>query len=438
MIVGLGRTGFACANFLAKQNIYADIMDNRNNPPFLSALKERLPDCNVYLEPFNSIPDDIESLIVSPGVSCKEPFIQNAIRQHKRVISDIELFVYYVNAPVIAVTGSNGKSTVTTLIGKMIEAAGLKVAVGGNLGTPAVELLSEVPPDFYVLEVSSFQLDLTYYLPVSASVVLNITQDHMDRYETMDEYVASKQQVYRNARIAIINKEDPIVLSMDTGKAKTIYFTQAEPKEGELGLRIRQGKHWLCYGSKTLMPVSELQIRGTHNQSNVLAAFALAYAIGLPIEAMLESARRFQGLPHRCQLVSESKGIKWFNDSKATNVGAAIAAINGMQERIVLIAGGDGKGADFIPLKLAIKNKVRAAVLLGRDAKEIDNLLKSVVKTVCVDTMKDAVYAASDIAKPGDSVLLAPACASLDMYKNYEARGDDFSACVKQMLSESE
>lgn len=435
MIAGLGKTGYACANFLAQKNIYADIVDSRGTPPYLTELQKNLPDLRLSLGSFpKNLPDDVELLIVSPGVSYKEPFIRNAITEGKRVVSDIELFSYYAEAPVVAITGSNGKSTVTTLIGEIIRAAELKVQVGGNLGTPAVELLLGPRPDFYVLEVSSFQLDLTHYFPVSAAVVMNVTQDHMDRYDSIDEYASSKQKIYRDTKVAIVNKDDPIVLSMDTGEAEIFYFSKNEPEEGEWGLRMLQGERWLCFGRQAMLSATELRISGLHNQINLLAAFALTYAINIPEKAMLEAGRKFQGLPHRCQLINESEGIKWFNDSKATNVGAAIAAINGMYEPIVLIAGGDGKGADFSSLVSAAQNKVRVAILLGRDARKIEEVLRGVIEIVRVNTMKEAVQAASNIAKYGDCVLLAPACASLDMYNSYEERGDDFSNCVRKLL----
>lgn len=435
LVVGLGKTGYACVVFLVKRGFEVAVVDSREEPPFLGQLKIDFPGIAVYLGSFAAA-DGVDAglLIVSPGVSWKEAFIQQAVQRGACVISDIELFARYANAPIIAVTGSNGKSTVTTLIGRMAENAGYVVAVGGNLGVPAVDLWSDPGPDYYVLELSSFQLDLTERLPTVAAVVLNISEDHMDRYESIEEYSASKARVYRYAETAVVNADDIYVSSMSTFDARLIRFTRHQPQALEFGRAARDGRTWLMYGKEYLVPTADLRLDGLHNQLNVLAALALGMAVGLPMAGMLSTAKQFAGLPHRCQLVLEINGVRWINDSKATNVGAAAAAIAGMDGKIILIAGGDAKEADFKSFRTAIEGKVICLILLGRDAEKLESVLRGAATIFRVATMLEAVQLAWQRAQPGETVLLAPACSSLDMYRNYEARGEDFVACVQQVI----
>jgi UDP-N-acetylmuramoylalanine--D-glutamate ligase len=441
LIVGLGKTGLSCARFLAPRGVPLAVTDSRAAPPALAALRDELPDVAVFVGGFNEAAfAAAEQFVVSPGISLNEPVIARARRRGVPVVGDIELFARAADAPIIAITGSNGKSTVTTLVGEMARCAGLKAAVGGNLGTPALDLLMdpEGPPDLYVIEVSSFQLDTTENLGAAAAVVLNVSPDHMDRYPDLETYCASKQRVYRGAGVKVINADDPLVAEMGRGDPRALRFTLGEPGPGELGLMIEGGEEWLAFGSRLLLPAREVRIAGRHNLANALAAMALSHAMRLPWEAMCEALRRFPGLPHRCEWVAERDGVTWYNDSKGTNVGATVAAMQGMLGRLVLIAGGDGKGADFKPLGPVVAQKARAVVLIGRDAriieKSIEQAIAGAAPVVHAKDMLEAVDRARELAQPGDSVLLSPACASFDMFKNFEHRGRVFVSAVRAKL----
>jgi UDP-N-acetylmuramoylalanine--D-glutamate ligase len=361
------------------------------------------------------------------------------------VLGDIELFARALGrehsgtARVAAITGSNGKSTVTLLLGEMARAAGLRLAIGGNLGQPALELLApEV--ELYVLELSSFQLETTHSLETAAAVVLNVSPDHMDRYASLDEYAATKARIYQGAATGIINRDDPRVAAM-TGRApRALGFTLGEPAPEDFGLRRRRGADWLCHGAQAQLPASELLIPGRHNLANALAALALGHALELPLEPMLESLRRFRGLPHRTQFVAERQGLRWYNDSKGTNVGATIAALDGMHSgqgnsRTVLIAGGDCKGADFSPLAPVVARTARAVILIGRDAPLLDAALQGHVRTVRAATLDEAIELAVQLGRTGDRVLLSPACASFDMFRDFEERGEAFTRAVEAIAA---
>jgi UDP-N-acetylmuramoylalanine--D-glutamate ligase len=436
LVVGLGKTGLSCARYLRSQGIFAAVTDSRANPPGLRQLREELPEVAVFVDGFEpEVFAAADRLVVSPGVPMAEPLIQDAMARGIEVLGDIELFARVAQAPICAITGSNGKSTVTTMVGEMANAAGLRVAVGGNLGEPALDLL-DTSVELYVLELSSFQLETTSGLHAHAATVLNVSADHMDRYPSLAAYAETKGRIYRNARLAVVNRDDPIVSALPRDSSVEMGFTLKEPADNDFGLRVEDGVSWICQGPRRLMPASEVRIPGMHNLANALAALALASGCGLPIASACDVLRRFAGLPHRSELVAERGGVCWYDDSKGTNPGATVAALDGLvpsggPSRAVLIAGGDGKGADFAPLLPAVKRAARAVVLIGRDAELIAKVLDGEVALVGAATMKEAVERAAELARPGDVVLLSPACASFDMFEGYEQRGRVFAEAVR-------
>lgn len=442
LVVGLGKTGMSCARYLSQQGVEVAITDSRDHPPALDELQETYPDIAVFVSGFN--PEAFKRatcLIVSPGISLREPLIAEARARGAEIVGDIELFARNANAPVVAITGSNGKSTVTSLVGEMAKAAGMDVRVGGNIGVPALDLLQEPRPDLYVLELSSFQLETTESLNACAAAILNISEDHMDRYYDLNDYTAAKAKVYYGTGTLIVNLDDERVMAIVNlirqGR-DVLGFTAAEPKQNQFGIcnkRNKENEDYLCFEDELLLPVSDLKIKGKHNVVNALAALALGQKAKIPMEAMLSALKTFPGLPHRSQWIIEKEGVAWYNDSKATNVGAAIAAINGTEAKhIVLIAGGQGKGQDFSPLKEVVTNKVKHLILLGEDAELINKELSGCTEISFVDNMSEAVMKANEVAVSGDAVLLSPACASFDMYSGYEQRGELFIAAVKEIL----
>ncbi len=436
VVVGLGKTGLSCARYLRQQGIDVVVVDSRAEPPGLETLQQELPEVPVFLGPFDGrMLSQAALLVVSPGVALGQHAIAEAVANGVAAIGDIELFARQAKAPVVAITGSNGKSTVTTLVYEMARAADRDVRVGGNLGIPALELLDEPEPDLYVLELSSFQLETTSSLKPVAATVLNISQDHLDRYRDMQAYVNAKRRIFMGADTWLINADDPIVGNWCQSSSGCLRFGLGTPATRfDFGVREAQGKRWLARGDELLMPVTELKIAGMHNVANALAALALGDVVGLPIAVMCETLRRFPGLAHRCQWVAEENGVTWFNDSKATNVGATVAAITGMANKVVLIAGGEGKGQDFSPLRPTMAAKGRAVILIGQDASIIKTALGDVVPTTFAANLGEAVSLARALAKPGDAVLLAPACASFDMFSGYEDRGEQFVATVMRAL----
>jgi UDP-N-acetylmuramoylalanine--D-glutamate ligase len=434
LIVGLGKTGLSCARFLAARGEEIAITDSRERPPGLADLREMLPDAAVFLGGFSE--DALkraDRVVLSPGVAANIPFVAKARAQGLPVLGDIELFAHYAHAPIVGITGANGKSTVTTLLGLMAERAGKRVRVGGNLGTPALDLLQKDEPDLYVLELSSFQLEITDSLPCIAATVLNLSADHMDRYKGMEDYAAAKARIFRHCRSAVLNREDAWVKDMAASAKRRVSFGLDEPAAGDYGLIGAGPNAWLARGTERLMPASVLRIQGRHNLANALAALALGEACGLPMDAMLQELGEFRGLPHRMEFVAASKDIVYFDDSKGTNVGATLAAVQGVSQPLVLIAGGDGKGQDFAPLADAIAGKARAVVLLGKDAALIESAIAGRVPVKRVKDMDAAVTAAASLAQPGDMVLLSPACSSLDMFDNFEHRGRVFAAVARRL-----
>lgn len=435
LVVGLGLTGLSCVRFLVNKGCNVAVIDSRENPPGLDTLHTEFPDVAVFTGGFDQkVFDSAQQLIVSPGVSLKEKQIQAALHRGLPVLGDIELFAMYAKAPIIAITGTNGKSTVTSLVGLMAVKAGKNVKIGGNLGMPALDLLGgNDEADLYVLELSSFQLDTAHHMNAAVSAVLNISPDHMDRYESLQDYIASKQKIYQGNGVMVINRDDQEVVSMINPNRNTRTFGLGEPEDKEFGIRNRKGGYWLVYGDKDLISASDLLVRGKHNLSNALAALAIGRAAKFPLSAMLEALRTFQGLPHRMQWAGEINSVNWYNDSKATNPGATVAALKGFTESVVLIAGGDGKGADFLPMREAVVHHCRSVVLIGHDAPQIEKVLSGLVTLVHAVDMTDAVNKANEQALPGDVVLLSPACASFDMFSDYQARGDAFMKAVQEL-----
>jgi UDP-N-acetylmuramoylalanine--D-glutamate ligase len=438
IVVGLGKSGLSVVRHLARRGLPFAVADTRANPPELATLAAQYPQVEVRCGELDvDFLCRASELIVSPGLPLSTPALQAAAARGVKLSGDIDLFAREAKAPIVAITGSNAKSTVTTLVGEMALAAGRRVAVGGNLGTPALDLLDD-SVELYVLELSSFQLETTECLNAEVATCLNISEDHMDRYSGLPAYHQAKHRIFRGARQVVVNRDDLLSRPLPVESVAVWTFGLGQPDFRGFGLRDEAGERCLAFQFEALMPVRELKIRGAHNQSNALAALALGHAVGLPFEAMLETLRRFAGLPHRCQWVGERGGVAYYDDSKATNVGAALAAIEGLGAdipgQLVLIAGGDGKGADFGPLRAPIGRYCRAVVLLGRDAPRLAEALQGAVALLPVASLDDAVKAAADVAQPGDAVLLSPACASLDMFRNFEERGRLFAAAVEALV----
>lgn len=434
LVVGLGSTGLSVARFLSNRGIQLAVADTRANPPGLAELRECLPDVAVFLGGFDAAAfARATHLVVSPGVALETPAVRQAARSGMPVFGDLDLFACVAQAPVIGITGANGKSTVTTLLGLMAEASQRKVKVGGNLGTPMLDLL-DGEAELYVLELSSFQLERSNLLEAEAATVLNISPDHLDRYPDIQAYADAKRRIFKGQGLMVLNADDAMVEKMAEEGRRCVRFSLQETADAEYRLGRVAGQEWLVCGDESLMPVAEIRLKGRHNVANSLAAVALGDAVGLSRPAMAQALREFAGLDHRMQWIADVDGVSYINDSKATNVGACVAALEGLSDPVVLIAGGDGKGADFSALAEVVVGKVRAAVLMGRDAPLLEQTLVPVVATVRVDTMKQAVATARKLAQKGDIVLLAPACASLDQYKDYRERGRMFADAVRSLL----
>jgi UDP-N-acetylmuramoylalanine--D-glutamate ligase len=431
LVVGLGKTGMSCVHFLQRRGVKFAVADSRLLPPGLKELQEEYPDVPVFLGEFDpQVFAHIDVLVVSPGVSIQTPVITASVQRGAEILGDIEIFARCVDKPVIAITGSNGKSTVTSLVGEMVRQAKYTAGVGANLGIPALELI-ESKPDVYVLELSSFQLETTYSLNAQASTILNISEDHMDRYASLAEYAQAKAIIFNGNGVVVINEDDPIVKSFakELTDDRIVYrFKMAEPNnDHEFGVVKVAGESWLACGNSKLLRVSEMKIKGQHNVANALAALALGTAAHLPIAAMLTALRAFPGLPHRSQWITEQNGVAWYNDSKGTNVGASLAAIAGIPaNKLLVILGGLGKGQDFSPLREPLAQRARHVFLLGQDAQKIAAALQDVVPITYVKDLDEAVIKAKSLAQAGDAVLLSPACASFDMFSGYEQRGEVF------------
>ncbi|SUD83510.1 UDP-N-acetylmuramoyl-L-alanine--D-glutamate ligase [Stutzerimonas nitrititolerans] len=437
IVVGLGKSGMSVVRHLARRGQPFAVVDTRANPPELATLQAQYPEIEVRCGELDvDFLCRASELLVSPGLAVSTPALQAAAARGVKLSGDIELFAREARAPIVAITGSNAKSTVTTLVGEMAQAAGRKVAVGGNLGTPALDLLND-DVELYVLELSSFQLETTEQLNAEVATCLNVSEDHMDRYAGLPAYHQAKHRIFRGARQVVVNRDDRLSRPLVGEEVSVWSFGLGKPDFKGFGLIEENGEKHLAFQFEALLPARELKMRGAHNQSNALAALALGHAVGLPFAAMLQTLRTFAGLPHRCQWVGERAGVSYYDDSKATNVGAALAAIGGLgadiDGKLVLIAGGDGKGADFSALREPIGRHCREVILLGRDAGRLASTLQGAVALKQVQGLEEAVQRATECALPGDAVLLSPACASLDMFKNFEERGRLFAAAVEAL-----
>ncbi len=457
LVLGLGDTGLSCARWLAARGAQVSVADSRATPPHAARLTELLPQVRLHAGAFDdSLVQATELLVVSPGVPLAEPTVARAIAAGIEVVGDVELFARAIRAinteraaatdsrdpmRLIAITGSNGKSTVTAMCGDMCRMAGLSTCVAGNIGLPVLDALLEIEqgyapaPQVWVLELSSFQLETTSSLDADAATVLNLSEDHMDRYPDMDAYAAAKARIFSGDGVQVVNRDDARSLAMARpGRHVVSFGLDRCPKGENFGLCEDE----LCLGGDMLMPMSVLPVAGLHNAANALAALALTRALALPMEALLRGLLHFRGLPHRVEKVAEIDGVTWYDDSKGTNVGATEAALYGMGSRkAVVILGGEGKGQDFGPLKAAVAANARAVVLIGRDAPLIEATLAGCgVDVHAASSLPDAVKQAQRLAHPGDAVLLSPACASFDMFRNYTHRAEVFVEAVNKLAAE--
>lgn len=436
LVLGLGVTGLSVARYLKRNGIGARFFDSRRDPPGLGDLLSMAPEAEVILGNYTDAAlESINRIVVSPGVADSEPLLKAARNSGIEIVSDIELFAREARAPIAAVTGSNGKSTVTTLLSLMCAAAGKSALAGANLGEPALDLLEKSDPDFYVLELSSFQLQRTKKLPAKVAVLLNISADHLDWHESEKNYRKAKYRIFRNAASAVINRGDPDIAKHVRKDSQVISFGPDAPADGHYGLLEEDGVKFLARGEQLLLATTELALLGRHNQLNALAALAAGELLELNLPAMLQVLAEFPGLPHRMQFVARRSGVDFINDSKATNIGAAVASIESINGIIVLIAGGEAKGGDFRELARALAGRLRAAVLIGRDARKIGDALADGAPVYIEENIQEAVMTAAGIAEAGDTVLLAPACASFDQFTSYRARGDAFREAVLAMTT---
>ena len=437
LVVGLGPTGLSVARYLYAQGEAFTVVDTRNDPPGLAQLRSEMPEVPVFV---GDIPDGVLSsasqVIVSPGLALDEPVVARAIESGADVKGDIDLFAAAATAPIVGITGSNAKSTVTALLGVMAEKAGVTAGVGGNLGTPALELLDD-SCRLYIVELSSFQLERAGSLGLAVAAVLNITPDHLDRHGSMPRYHQAKHKIFRGCHKAVINRGDPLTIPLVDDDVDVISWRMGEPELNGFGLRTLDGVEQLCRGFEPLLPVAELGLAGRHNVANALASLAIGYAAGLPLPAMLAALIEFAGLEHRSQRVAVINGITYINDSKATNVGATQAALEGLgdDKNLWLLAGGVGKGADFGALRQSVQRHCRGVILFGEAAPELAAVFEGSVPVMQVQSLAEAVSSAAEQAAPGDAVLLSPACASFDMFAGYEARGEAFCQLVQAIGS---
>jgi len=445
LVLGLGDTGLSMARFLLRHGAQVSVADSREAPPHATRFHAEFPATPLFAGPFR---DDhfsgIDMIAISPGVPLADPNVARSIARGVPVAGDVELFALTLGpaTKVLAITGSNGKSTVTEMTGAMCRAAGLKTVVAGNIGLPVLDALSEAEhngaPDVFVLELSSFQLETTSSLDATAATVLNVSEDHLDRYVGMAEYSAAKTRVFHGTGVQVLNREDERTMAMALAGRQIETFGLDAPTGGnEWGLLEDAGGQWLAQGSHKLMALPELPLAGLHNAANALAALALCRSLDLPFPPLLAALREFKGLPHRVEKVSAINGVTFYDDSKGTNVGATVAALSGMPGKVALIAGGDGKGQDFSPLAPAVARHARAVVLIGRDGAKIGAVLEnSGVPLLRAGSMEEAVRQSYLQARPGDAVLLSPACASYDMFRNYQHRAEAFINAVNQLARE--
>jgi UDP-N-acetylmuramoylalanine--D-glutamate ligase len=432
LVLGLGRTGLSCARYLRRKGLSVRVADTRSEPPGAASLRDQVPEVELRTGAFDdALLEGVSQVVISPGLSLREPVAVEAVRRGLPVVGDIELFAREAQAPVAAVTGTNGKSTVTALLAEVATAAGRPAIAGANLGDPALDLLERPAPALYVLELSSFQLETTHSLRTLTATVLNVTPDHLDRYDSLDDYGAAKARIFDGCETAVVNADDARVRAMPRVGQRVLSFSLRDAS-ADYSLLAGREPVLACRG-EPLIPLASLRLQGGHNAANALATLAMSEALGLPRAPVLEALAAFGGLPHRAQWVADVGGVRFVNDSKGTNVGATIAAVEGTAGSLVLIAGGDGKNQAFDELRPAFRGKVRHAVLIGRDAPRIAAALEGVCGIERASDMRAAVAAARAAARPGDTVLLSPACASLDMYRDYAHRGEEFATAVRSL-----
>ncbi len=450
LVLGMGETGMSIVKWLVRQGAGIRVADSRAAPPNLDTMISMIPAGQVFTGPFESkVLEDIDLIAMSPGVPVAEPLVQHAVDSGVPVVGDVTLLQWAleqndaVNAKVLAITGTNGKTTVTAMVGAMLRKAGIHAAVAGNIGPAVLDVYMQCldhgkMPQIWVLEVSSFQLELIEWLNADVAVVLNLSEDHMDRYRSMQEYIQAKTRIFRHempaAGVQILNRDDAFSITMQQAGRKKITFGLNKPvAETDFGVVQRDNEIWLAEGGKLLMKASDLKLKGLHNAANALAALAICRAMAIPAEPLCSALREFKGLPHRMEVVAVFGDVTFIEDSKSTNVGSTVAALKGLQKGgVVLIAGGDGKGQDFTLLRQAITEGARAVMLIGRDAGKIAAALEDCrVPIQFAQTMEEAVQKSFLLAHPGDVVLLSPACASFDMFRNYVHRAEVFVTAVK-------
>ena len=441
VVAGLGKTGVSVVRHLIGLGYPVAVTDTRMEPPGLADVPSGV-ECSL-----GGLDADLlnkaEEIILSPGLDPKLPELLEAQQHGAKIIGDIQLLRRATDVPIVAITGSNAKSTVTTLVGEMARQAGRRVAVGGNLGTPALDLLND-DPELIVLELSSFQLETTSKLSAAVAVILNMSEDHLDRHGDMLGYHQAKHRIFQNCQKFVFNRDDGLTRPLVPDQIGSISFGLNAPDMNQYGvLRDADGTAWLARGRFRLMNAADMLIQGNHNIANALAALALGESIGLELESMLQTLKTFKGLPHRCEFVAQSSNkVRFYNDSKGTNVGATLAAIEGLgaplaiqQHKLLVILGGEGKGQDFKPLAAALGRYARAAIVMGEDAAQIEQAIAAQVQVIHVTSLQQAVETADSLAQPGDAVLLSPACASFDMFLNYQDRGEQFIQCVKTLVN---
>ncbi len=448
LILGLGETGLSLARWLSGQGARLRVADSRAEPPGVATLRSELPSTELHCGPFrDELLNGVDRIAISPGVPMADPFVQRAIARGIPVEGDIELLAQQINRAhpkprVIAITGANGKTTTTSMVGAMCAAAGLDTQVAGNISPAVLDALRErggKQPEVWVLELSSFQLETAYTLNADAATVLNVTEDHLDRYAGMDAYAAAKARIFAGHGVQVLNRDDARSAAMQLSARSHVSFGLDAPTgDQDWGIVREGGVTWLAQGAQKILRADELQVAGLHNVANALAALALCRALDLPLVPLVGALRAFKGLPHRVEKVADVAGVSYYDDSKGTNVGATEAALKGLGKPAVVILGGDGKGQDFSPLKSAVAQHARAAVLIGRDADKIAEALQGCGKPIVrARDMNDAVQKGAAQAQVGDAVLLSPACASFDMFRNYAHRAEVFVAAVKNLQQEA-
>lgn len=438
LLVGLGATGRSVLRYLSAQGAVLVVTDSRPAPNDVAELRAAYPLAEFHFDAFAVQRNlaEFDEAVISPGVSLQESFVQAISSAGVPLVGDIELFARAIArapspAKLVGITGSNGKSTVTTLLGRIATAAGFNTAVGGNIGTPALDLL-DADADLYVLELSSFQLETTTSLKCQAAAYLNLSADHLDRHGTLENYGQIKSRIFKACQTAVVNRDDRATLEGSQQASKLASFGLDSAATGDFGVESIKGERCLMFGRQRICAQSDLKIQGLHNLSNALAALALANAVGIAPDACLGALSAFAGLPHRCEFVARKNGVNWLNDSKGTNVGSTLAALNGLDGPIVWLGGGQGKDQDFKPLRTPLSRKGRAALLFGQDARTIEQALVGAVSIYRDENLLGAMHSAKRLARPGDTVLLSPACASLDQFKNYAERGEQFSQWVRE------